>query len=123
MISFDAQGEAPRVLFLCTMGMFRSPTAMFVAQKKFKWNTRCAGTSTIALIPVTDLLIRWASVIYCMSFEQKEGIVKAFPDAIQGKRIRVLDIPDNYEFMDPELQGLIASKLEDFNAVEMQAPE
>lgn len=105
------QGDAKRVLCVCSAGLLRSPTAAFVlSQAPFNFNTRAVGAHMEwALIPIDDVLIEWADEIVCMQ-EAHEELIQSRHIIPQDKRIFVLDIPDIYERMDPELQRIIAER-------------
>lgn len=70
------QGKFKRVLCVCSAGLLRSPTAAFVlSQEPYNYNTRAAGLiKEFALVPVDEVLIRWADEIVCMSNEQAEQL-------------------------------------------------
>ena len=72
------QGDYKRVLTVCSANMLRSPTiAHVLASAPYDYNTRSAGTSNIALIPVTDALLFWADEIVCAdTFPEIETKVK-----------------------------------------------
>lgn len=53
------------------------------------------------------LFIRWADVILVMEEKHKSRLVAEFTRLIEGKPIHVLDIPDEYKFMDPELVEML----------------
>lgn len=105
-MSNPAQGDYKRVLCVCSAGLLRSPTAALVlSQKPFNFNTRAAGVEKdYALIVVDEYLYHWADEIVCMSQEQVEKIERDFG---HGKTVVCLDIPDSYEYRDPELMLLI----------------
>lgn len=42
-----------------------------------------------------------------MEHKHKARLLAAFPSAMAGKTVHVLDIPDDYRFMDPELVDLL----------------
>jgi len=44
-----------------------------------------------------------------METEHKRELVRLFREEAKGRRIFVLGIPDDYEFMDPELVELITA--------------
>ena len=68
---------------------------------------RSAGTENSARIRVTEKMIQWAEVIFVMEKKHKQRLVEKFPDAMKDKRVEVLDIPDDYQFLDPELAEMI----------------
>ncbi len=91
------------VLFICSRNQWRSPTGEAVWRKLDGVNTRSAGTSPHARKTVSANDIRWADVILAMETKHKQRLQAAFRQLINDKRIQVLDIPDDYKYMDPEL--------------------
>lgn len=104
----EFQGEAMRVLCVCSAGLLRSPTAAVVlSQEPYNYNTRAAGlTPEFALIPVDHVLLNWADVIVCMSADQARELSQMAP----GTTVVNLDIPDQYAYRDPELMRMIAAQ-------------
>jgi predicted protein tyrosine phosphatase len=99
------QGDSLRILFVCAVGMLRSPTAAhFFAEKGF--NTRCCGANLeYALIPISENLVIWGDVIVCMARDNLEGALKIFPDykeEIKAKTI-VARIDDDFNYKQKEL--------------------
>ena len=103
------QGRFKRVLCVCSAGLLRSPTAALVlSQKPYNYNTRAAGLETeFALIPVDDVLLKWADEIVCMLPEQAKRLKK-----MTDKPVQCLNIPDSFEYRDPRLIKLIKEKYE-----------
>ena len=103
------QGAEKRVLCLCSAGLLRSPTAAYILQKELGYNTRAAGVTDYALIPVTEVLLKWADEIVCVNQETYniliEDIKRDVPEV--DADIVVLDIPDVYSRMDETLQKII----------------
>lgn len=93
------QGKDKRVLFVCSAGLLRSATAARIFADKF--NTRCAGSEEYALIPVSANLIAWADEIVFMAESNYYKTCKSFD--LDGKKLVVLNIPDRFEHMEPEL--------------------
>lgn len=100
------------VLFVCSRNQWRSPTAERVWRKTPGVSVRSAGTSRSARRRLTGPDIAWADLILVMEEEHKSRIVAEFRDVARGKRLHVLDIPDDYRFMDPELVDLVRDKVE-----------
>jgi len=73
---------------------------------------RSAGTSRNARHPLTVRDIRWADIIFVMEDKHAQRIRAEFRDETRHKAMHVLDIPDDYKFMDPELVDLITTKTE-----------
>ncbi|MFZ3193598.1 MAG: protein tyrosine phosphatase [Moraxellaceae bacterium] len=99
------------VLFICSRNQWRSPTAEQVFRRGYAINVRSAGTASSAkrVISVQDLI--WADLICVMEHKHKQRIFAAFPRLIQFKTIVVLDIPDDYLYMDPELIELLKTSV------------
>lgn len=103
------QGDAKKVLCVCSAGLLRSPTAAEVLSRPpFNFNTRSAGAvQDYALIHADAALIAWADEIVCMQEDHVEWIDKK---AIGEKPVIVLGIPDSFQFRDPELVTMIAER-------------
>ncbi|MCB1277251.1 phosphotyrosine protein phosphatase [Prosthecobacter sp.] len=101
-----------RLLFLCSRNHWRSPTAEAVYQNDPRVEARSAGVSVSAQRRVTEKLLRWADLVLVMDREHKARLREQFPDLVRDLRIEVLDIPDDYEFMNPELVALIRERVE-----------
>ena len=67
------------------------------------YQVRSAGTQPGARIVVTEGHLGWADVIFCMEKSHVNRLHQKFPEALQGKHIVALHIPDEYDFMQPEL--------------------
>ena len=53
--------------------------------------------------------MQWTDVIFVMEPKHKEGLQSEFRQSLNYKRIDVLNIPDEYQFMDPELVEILRS--------------
>ena len=108
--------EKQNVLFVCSRNQWRSPTAEKVWRKHPKLSVRSAGTSPNARHTVSVEDIRWADVILVMEEKHKSRLAAEFTRLLDSKPIHVLDIPDEYKFMEPELveilEQTVASLLE-----------
>jgi predicted protein tyrosine phosphatase len=91
------------ILFICSRNQWRSPTAEQIWRKHPMLSVRSAGTSPSARRKVSIDDIRWADVIFVMEEKHKSRLVTEFTSLIKNKTIHVLDIPDEYKYMDPEL--------------------
>ena len=119
------QGPEKRVLCLCSASLLRSQTLATVLYEKYGYNTRSAGVSDYALIPVSTALLEWADEIICVEHEVdvqlmndirllvNQGLwVEEDIDEIRRKTI-TLNIPDIYERMSPTLQRSITEQYEE----------
>lgn len=91
------------ILFICSKNQWRSPTAEQVWRRQSGLNVRSAGTSPNARHPVSSQDLVWADVVFAMEEKHKSRLLAEYRDVIEGKAIHVLDIPDDYRYMDPEL--------------------
>ena len=91
------------VLFICSRNQWRSPTPENIWRKHPGINVRSAGTSPKARKTVSAKDIAWADVIFVMEEEHKNRLKADFNRMLSHKPIHVLDIPDEYQYMDPHL--------------------
>ncbi len=90
-------------LFICSRNQWRSPTAETLWRKHPSVNVRSAGTSPKARKTVTENDIAWADMIFVMEKKHKSRLVAQFSNLLSNKQMHVLDIPDDYQYMDSEL--------------------
>ena len=99
--------ERPRflmnVLFVCSRNQWRSPTAECVFRDQAGLNVRSAGTSASARHRVSLKDVEWADIVFTMEKKHRSMLVAEFAEALGDKPMHVLDIPDEYRFMDSEL--------------------
>ncbi len=99
--------EKTKVLFICSKNQWRSPTAEQVYRRHPNVLARSAGTSPNARHTVSIDDIEWADVIMVMEEKHKSRLLAEFTRLLDHKPIHVLDIPDDYRFMDPELVDML----------------
>lgn len=101
------QGKQHRMLFVCSAGLLRSPTAAAEAIK-LGYNSRSCGSAEYALIPLSVNLIEWAETIYFLNdynYAEALDTFRALPEysnMLQKKAV-IWDILDNYDYGDPSL--------------------
>ena len=100
------------VLFLCSRNHWRSPTAEAVYRQDPRVRVQSAGVSTSARRCVTEALLRWADLVLVMEHTHKQRLRKDYPELYAELRIGVLDVPDDYRLMDPELIELLKERVE-----------
>ncbi len=100
-----------RILFVCSENRLRSPTAETVFSEYEGVEAIGAGTNSDSDTPVSGDLIEWADVILVMEKSHKNKVSKKYKELLKNKRVVVLDIPDNYECMQPELIQLLKAKV------------
>lgn len=97
------------LLFVCSRNQWRSPTAERIFSRSAGYQVRSRGLSASAVRRLTETDIVWADVIFVMESEHRQQLLKRFRADVADRPVHVLDIPDEYQFMDPELVELIES--------------
>ncbi len=95
------------ILFICSKNKWRSPTAEAIWRKDNCVNVRSAGTSDKARKTVGFPDIEWADIIFVMEKKHKAMLERKFSDYLVQEKIIVLDIPDDYQYMDAELVEIL----------------
>lgn len=102
------------LLFICSRNRLRSPTAEQVFGNRPGWEVASAGLSPDAEIPLDSELVQWADLIFVMEKIHRTRLTRRFSRYLKEKRIVCLDIPDEFEYMQPELIVLLQAKLKPF---------
>lgn len=92
-----------KLLFVCSRNKWRSLTAETIYKNSADFNVKSAGTEDSARIKINSKLIVWAEVIFVMEKKHREKLISKFPNETINKEIIILDILDNYKYMDEEL--------------------
>ncbi|OSZ82104.1 protein tyrosine phosphatase [Chitinophagaceae bacterium IBVUCB1] len=95
------------ILFVCSRNQWRSPTAEAIYKNVHGITAKSAGTSPSARIRVNESLIQWADMVFVMEDKHKQILLSQYPLAMQHKQIVVMDIPDEYKYMNKELIEMI----------------
>jgi predicted protein tyrosine phosphatase len=99
------------VLFICSKNLSRSPTAERIYEGHADLKVKSAGTEPSAGTEVSAEHIKWAELIFVMEKKHEQAMRDKFPLETGQKQIVVLDIPDEYKFMDPVLVEKIKAKV------------
>jgi predicted protein tyrosine phosphatase len=100
-----------KILFLCSQNRLRSPTAEAVFAACAGLETLSAGVDSDAVTPVDAELIEWAEIIFAMENSHRNKLRQRFGKLMDGKRLVVLRIRDDYDYMQPELVELLKKKV------------
>lgn len=92
-----------KLLFICSRNQWRSPTAEQIWKNHPYLDVKSAGTSPKAKKTVNTNDIKWADVIFVMEKKHKNRIKATFPRLTEHKKIHILEIEDDYKYMDNEL--------------------
>ena len=102
-------GTTTKLLFVCSQNRPRSPTAERVFSGRGGLQVASAGVSPDANTVVTPEMIEWADIIFVMKKTHQNRLRKRFKANLGKARIVCLNIPDEYEFMDPMLVRLLST--------------
>ncbi len=103
-----------RILFICSQNRLRSPTAEQVFSSYAGLECASAGLNNDAENPVTPELLEWAEMIFVMEKAHRNKLSSKFKKHLGKARVICLDIPDDYEYMDPMLVKILKSKVQRF---------
>ena len=113
--------QRPKILFVCSKNQWRSPTAEAIYRGDARISVRSRGTAQAAVQTIRSSDIDWADAILVMEDKHRKRILADFPGESKFKPVHVLDIPDDYQFMDAELVELIKSATEPIVAAIVQS--
>ena len=106
------------VLFVCSRNRWRSPTAEQVWRRHPRVNARSAGTGTGARHPVSAADLAWADVVVVMEDKHRSRLLAEHRALLAHKPVHVLDIPDEYPYMDPDLVELLGDPVAELLGLE-----
>jgi len=102
------------ILFICSRNQWRSPTAEKIYSRDDRVNVASAGTSPRAQKRVNAKDIEWADIILVMEYKHKDRLKAEFTKLLKYKKVAVLDIPDDYGYMDEELIEILKVSIEEY---------
>lgn len=100
-----------KVLFVCGKNRWRSPTAEQIFADYPGIVCDSAGLSHDADNPLSAEQVAWADIIFVMEPAQQRKLKTQFRKVLHGQKVISLDIPDNYQFMDPDLIELLQARV------------
>lgn len=102
------------LLFLCSQNRLRSPTAeqVFACYPGIACDS--AGLHESAEVYLSPEQLLWADIVFVMEKAHRSKLSRKFRRYLNGKRVIVLNIPDNYGYMDPVLVELLQRKVAPF---------
>jgi predicted protein tyrosine phosphatase len=101
--------NATRLLFICSRNQWRSRTAEEIFRNAPGYAVKSAGTASSARVRVSEELVAWADMIFVMEPKHAAILRERFPEAIRGRAMHCLDIPDDFTYMDPDLVASLQS--------------
>jgi protein-tyrosine phosphatase len=105
-----SKSERPNILVICGRNKRRSRTAEHLFKNDARFNIRSAGLSPKSDRKISETDLNWANLVLVMEKNQRSKIKELYPHkTIQT--LEILDIPDDYEFMDTELVEMLNEKI------------
>lgn len=102
------------ILFVCSANRLRSPTAEQVFSTWPGVETDSAGISNGASVLLSSEQVDWADLIFVMEKAHRSKMFRRFRTHLKNKRVICLDIPDDYDFMDPVLVRMLETRVTRF---------
>ncbi len=99
------------ILFVCEQNKNRSVTAERLFAASPRYDVRSRGIAVDASVPLTELDLNWADLVFVMEQNQRNRLAKKFRSALAGKKIVSLDIEDVYDVMADDLVAVLRRKL------------
>jgi predicted protein tyrosine phosphatase len=100
-----------KLLFICSQNKIRSLTAEHMLQGVPGIAVKSAGTEPRSRIRVNEGHIGWADFIFVMQKKHRRILEENFPEALEGKSIICLNIPDEYRYMETALMDELKAGL------------
>ena len=102
------------LLFVCSRNVWRSRTAETIFKNNGFHSVRSAGTEATARIRLNQKMIDWADIIFLMEYRHKKRMKAKFRVDKLNTELVVLEIPDDYEYMDEELIEMLEISVEPY---------
>jgi predicted protein tyrosine phosphatase len=98
--------QRPNILVVCGRNKRRSRTAEHIFKNDMRFNIRSVGLSPQSNRKLSEKDLDWADLVLVMESGQRGKIWSLYKN-IAVPAIEILNIADDYEFMDEELIGLL----------------
>ncbi len=102
------------ILFVCSRNEWRSATAETIYKNHSFINVKSAGTSPSARVKINSKHLDWADIIFVMEKKHRQLIKEKFDYGDYLQKIIILDIPDDYHYMDQELIDELQAKVANY---------
>ena len=102
-----------KVLFVCTVNRARSATAHKIFESDPRFEVDSAGTDPSASTVLEPEQLVWADAVLVMEKSHRDFIRHKYPQYYDKKKMVCLYIPDDFDFMQPELVDLLIEKVGD----------
>ena len=105
---------AQKLLFICSQNRLRSLTAEHMYRGFLDYEAKSAGTSPQARVQVSEEQIGWVDLIIVMEKKHGRKLKEHFGEAMRGKRVVCLNLPDIYRYMEPALIDELRARLREY---------
>lgn len=102
--------DKPNILVVCGRNKRRSRTAEFIFKNDSRFNIRSVGLSAKSKREIKEKDISWADLIFVMDNGQRNRIWAHYRHLAIAP-IEVLDIDDNYDYLNEELISLLRERI------------
>ena len=106
--------KVQKILFLCSQNKLRSPTAEAIFVNYPNLEVASAGLNNDADVPLSTEMVEWAETIFVMERKHQVKLSKNFKHYLKNTKIICLDIPDDFEYMEPALIALLEAKVKKY---------
>ena len=103
--------ERPNILVVCGRNKKRSRTAEHIFKNDNRFNIRSAGLSPKSDRKISENNLNWADLVFVMEHEQRSKIRELYRH-LDLPKIDVLNISDDYEFMNLELVEMLTERID-----------
>lgn len=103
-----------KLLFVCSRNRLRSPTAERVFRGRPGVEVRSRGLAASARTRLSEADLGWADVVFVMEETHLRQLRREHPDLTGDRQVHVLDVPDDYQLMDPELVQMLEDSVAPF---------
>lgn len=104
--------ERPNILVVCGRNKRRSRTAEYIFKNDDRFNIRSAGLSPKSDRKISEKDLNWADLVLVMETRQRAKVRELYMN-LELPDIGILNIPDDYEFMDEELVSILTDRIND----------
>lgn len=102
--------DRPNILVVCGRNKRRSRTAEYIFKNDSRFSIRSVGLSAKSNRQIGDRDIIWSDLIFVMEDGQASRVSGVFRH-LGLPPIHVLNIPDEYEYLDEELIDLLTDRI------------
>ena len=102
----------PNILVICGKNKRRSRTAEYLFKNDSRFHIRSAGLSSKSNRKISEQDLHWADLVMVMEQEHRAKIREIY-SFLELPAIQVLDIEDEYDFLDEELIEILQVKMEE----------